>query len=193
VITRLVKEVDAPISIDTYKPKVAEECLKLGVKIVNDISGFRNQEMIKVAAKYNAKVIIMHMLGEPKTMQADPKYDNVIEDIKTFFKKRIKAVTEAGIKDVVLDPGIGFGKTLEHNLTILKNLEQFEELGYPLLVGASRKTFLGMITGLPVEERLESSLAAHVIAVMNGCSIIRTHDVKETRRAMMVVEAIRKT
>ncbi|MEK7623798.1 MAG: dihydropteroate synthase, partial [Patescibacteria group bacterium] len=129
--------------------------------------------------------------GEPKSMQENPTYTNVIEDIKNFFVERIQALKAAGVKDIILDPGIGFGKTLEHNLNILKHLEEFTTLGCPILVGPSRKSFIGKITGLPVEERLEGTLGAVAVSVMNGASIVRVHDVKACRRVLDIVDAIK--
>ncbi|MEK6876740.1 MAG: dihydropteroate synthase [Nanoarchaeota archaeon] len=191
IIKKLKDEIKVPISIDTYKPKVAEECIKLGASIINDINGLRNEEMIKVAAKYKVPVVIMHMKGTPKTMQHNPVYKDVIEEIKEFFSQQIKKAKKAGIKDIIIDPGIGFGKTAEHNLQILKNLSEFKELNCPILVGTSRKSFIGNITGLPVNERLEGTLAAISIAIINGANIVRVHDVKECKRAAMVADAVR--
>ena len=191
IIKKLKDEIKVPISIDTYKPKVAEECIKLGASIINDINGLRNEEMIKVAAKYKVPVIIMHMKGNPKTMQKNPEYEDVVKEIKQFLAQQIKKAKKAGINDIIIDPGIGFGKTTEHNLEILKNLNKFKELNCPILVGPSRKSFIGNITGLPVNERLEGTIAAISIAIMNGANIVRVHDVKECKRAVMVADAIK--
>ena len=191
VIAKLAKELKVPISIDTYKPKVAEECIKQGASIINDINGLRNEEMIKVAAKYEVPVVIMHMQGNPKTMQQSPVYNDVIAEIKEFFSMQIKKAKKSGINDIIIDPGIGFGKTTEHNLQILKNLSAFKELNCPILVGPSRKSFIGNITGLPVNERLEGTIASISIAIMNGANIVRVHDVKECKRAVMVADAIK--
>lgn len=192
VIESLVKETSVPISIDTYKPRVAEECLRAGARIINDVSGLRNEEMIKVVAQYKVPVVIMHMKGTPKNMQENPVYEDLVGEIKEFFRERIQAARETGIQDVILDPGIGFGKTLEHNLQILKRLGEFKELGYPILVGTSRKSFIGKLTGdAPAEQRLEGSLASMVIAVMNGATIVRVHDVKPAKKAVQVADAIK--
>jgi dihydropteroate synthase len=205
VVQRLVQESKVQegntlFSIDTYKPKVAEACLQAGVHIVNDINGLRNPEMIEVVAEHNTQhkqspvpVIIMHMLGNPKTMQVQENitYDDVVEDIKMFFKERIQAAKAAGIQDIILDPGIGFGKTVEHNLQILKRLGEFRELGCPLLMGSSRKSFIGKLTGAEVDDRLPGSIASMTVAVLNGASIVRVHDVQETKQAVQVVQAIR--
>ena len=191
VIKRLLKEVDVPISVDAYKPKVAEECINLGIHLINDITGLRNKEMIKIVAKYKVPVIIMHMKGEPKNMQENPIYDDVVKEVKEFLGSRIREAKKAGINYIIIDPGIGFGKTTDHNLQILKRLKEFRDLKCPILVGASRKSFIGNITGLPANERLEGTLAAVSIAVMNGANIVRVHDVKECKRAVQVADAIK--
>lgn len=191
VIEKLLKEINAPISIDTYKPKVAEECLKLGAHMVNDVTGLGNKNMIDIVKKYQVPAIIMHMKGKPKIMQNNPKYKDVVNDIRRFLKERILNARKAGIKQIIIDPGIGFGKTTEHNLQILKRLGEFKELKCPILIGPSRKTFIGNITGMPTGERLEGTLAAVAIAVMNGANIVRVHDVKECRRAVQIADAIR--
>ncbi len=191
IIDALAGSVSVPISIDTTKPEVARLALEHGATIVNDISGLRDPEMIAVVAKAKAPVVIMHMQGAPKSMQQDPQYTDVIAEIKDFFKMQITKARAAGITDITIDPGIGFGKTLEHNLIILKNLAAFKDLGCPLLVGTSRKSFIGALTGgLPTTERLEGTLASIAIAVFNGADIVRVHDVKAARRAIQVSAAI---
>jgi dihydropteroate synthase len=191
VIQRLLKEVDVPLSIDTYKPDVAAECLELGVHIVNDITGLRHRKMIEALSKYKPPVVIMHMKGTPKNMQEKPVYTDVIREIKEFINKRIQQAKKAGLNNFIVDPGIGFGKTTVHNLQILKRLNEFKSLGYPIMVGPSRKSFIGDITGLPVHERLEGTLASVSIAALNGADIIRVHDVKQCKRAIMIANAIR--
>ena len=191
IIKKLAKETNIPISIDTCKPKVAEECIKLGASVINDINGLRDEKMIKVAAKYKVPAVIMHMQGSPKAMQNNPFYKDVVKEIKEFFKAQIGKAKQAGIKDIIIDPGIGFGKTAGHNLQIFKNLNKFKGLKCPILVGPSRKSFIGNITGLPANERLEGTLAAISIAVFNGANIVRVHDVKECKRAVAVANAIR--
>jgi len=186
-----LKEIDVPISIDTYKPEVAEECIKAGASIINDITGLGSDKMIEVAVKYKVPVIIMHMLGNPKTMQQEIFYNDIIEDIKNFLKEKVGIARKAGIKGILIDPGIGFGKTTEHNLLILKKLGEFKSLGCPISVGPSRKSFIGNITGLPVDERVEGTIAAVTIAIMNGADIVRVHDVKECKRAIQIADAIR--
>jgi dihydropteroate synthase len=191
VVTRLVNDVSVPISIDTYKPLVADTCLKAGAHLINDITGLTNPNMRRVASKNNVPVILMHMLGTPKIMQQKPVYQDLLGELIAFFQKQIALAHKTGIQQIIIDPGIGFGKTVEHNLQILKHLEIFKTLGCPLLVGPSRKSFIGTITGLPVNERLEGTIAAVTVAVMNGANIVRVHDVKECRRAIQVVDAIR--
>lgn len=199
VVKQLVKEVDVPISIDTYKPEIAEACLQAGAKMINDITGLRgmsgHQGMAEVVAKYDALVCIMHMLGNPETMQHEPFYDDPIKEISKFLMGQVEVARAAGIKDenIILDPGIGFGKRLEDNLTIIKNMAAFKQLGFQTLIGVSRKSFIKMISNLEPEDRLEGTIAANVIAVMGGCDYIRVHDVEENRRAIEIAEAIRNT
>jgi dihydropteroate synthase len=191
VVTRLTQELSVPISIDTYKPLVARACLKAGAHLVNDITGLVDPAMATLVAKNDVPVIIMHMQGTPTNMQEHPVYHDVIKEINTFFHERIAVARNAGIKKTIIDPGIGFGKTLEHNLLILKHLDAFTTQGCPLLVGPSRKSFIGRITGLPAQERLEGTIAAVIVAVMNGAQLVRVHDVKECKRAIQVADAIR--
>ncbi|WP_320047253.1 dihydropteroate synthase [uncultured Ilyobacter sp.] len=194
VLERLVTEVDIPISIDTYKSEVAKECLKRGAHIINDISGLRgDSEMAKVISESDAYCILMHMQGMPKTMQENPKYDDLIDDLIYELKKSIDIGENAGIESqkIILDPGIGFGKTFDHNLEIINRLDEFKTLGKPILVGASRKKFIGDILGSEVDERLEGSLAVAAISVSKGASILRVHDVKETAKVLKVADAIK--
>lgn len=191
VITALAKSATVPLSIDTRHPAIARAALEAGASLVNDITGLRDQKMIDIVAKHKASVVIMHMQGEPKTMQDQPQYDDVVGEIKAFFAARIAAARAAGIADIILDPGIGFGKKLEHNLAILNRLEEFHELGCPLLIGASRKSFIGAITGAEIEDRLPGTIASSVAVVLKGVRFLRVHDVKECRQAIDVVDAIR--
>jgi dihydropteroate synthase len=191
VVTQLLDEVSVPISIDTYKPLVADACLKVGAHLINDITGLTNPEMRKVAVKHNVPVVIMHMQGSPKIMQQNPVYQDVLGEITTFFREQITTARNENIQQIIIDPGIGFGKTVEHNLQILKHLGAFKTLGCPILVGPSRKSFIGTITGLSVKERLDGTLAAITVAIMNGANVVRVHDVNECRRAVQVVDAIR--
>lgn len=189
VIEALAQKISLPLSIDTYKSGVAQRAVEAGARMINDITGLRDHQMIKVAAQYQVPVIIMHMRGVPKTMQKNPVYNDVIEDIKQFFQQQIQAAELAGIKQIILDPGLGFGKTLEHNLAILHRLAEFKDLGKPLLVGPSRKSFLGG----QVHDRLAGTLAAVAIAIYNGAYIVRVHDVKECKQALEVVYAVRRS
>lgn len=177
-------------SIDSYAPKVINYVLNHGFKIVNDITGLENDEVCKIAASYNAQVVIMHMQNNQTTMQNNPTYENVILEIDTYLKNQIQKAQSFGIKDIVLDVGIGFGKTLEHNLLLLKNLEHFKHFGYELLIGASRKSMIDKIIPTPIEDRLTGTLAIHLESIRNGASIIRCHDVKEHFQAIKVFEAI---
>ena len=164
--------------------------LSHGFKIVNDITGLQNDEVCRIAANYDAQVVIMHMQNDPTSMQNEPFYENVILEIDEYFKTQIEQAHSFGIKDIVLDVGIGFGKTLEHNLLLLKNLEHFKHFGYELLIGASRKSMINMITPSAIEDRLAGTLAIHLESIRNGASIIRCHDVKEHHQAIKVFEAI---
>ncbi len=192
VIQEIVPSTDALISIDTRHWQVAKEALANGANLINDVSGLRQKEMMSLAAETGAPVILMHMLGEPKTMQASPYYEDVVGDLSLFFQERLDAAVAAGVKRdrVVLDPGLGFGKTLEHNLQILGRLREFKSLGQPILVGASRKNFIGKISESD-EHRLEGGLAAASAAILNGANIVRVHDVKETVRAVRLIDGIR--
>ena len=177
-------------SIDSFSPKVIEYVLNHGFKIVNDITGLENDEVCKLVSKYNAQAVIMHMQNNQTNMQEAPFYEDVIVEIDDFFTKRLEKVKSFGVKDIVLDVGIGFGKTLEHNLLLLKNLEHFKHFGYELLIGASRKSMIDKITPTEVINRLPGTLAIHLESIRNGASIIRCHDVKEHFQAIKVFEAI---
>ena len=177
-------------SIDSYSPLVINYVLNHGFKIVNDITGLQNDEVCKIAAKYNAQVVIMHMQNNPTNMQEEPYYENVILEIDEYLRNQIEKAQSFGIKDIVLDVGIGFGKTLEHNLLLLKNLEHFKHFGYELLIGASRKSMIDKITPTAIEDRLAGTLVIHLESIRNGASIIRCHDVKEHFQAIKVFEAI---
>ena len=194
VIRAISKKVRAAISIDTRKAKVADAALEAGASIVNDVSALRGDPgMAGVVAKYRAKIILMHMKGRPKDMQADPRYIDVVKDIARSLKGSIDLAKRAGIKDdkIILDPGIGFGKTVGHNLEILRGLGHFKKLGYPLCVGTSRKSFIGKILDSEDPEgRLAGSLATAAVAAMNGANIIRAHDVGLTRQVLKIVDSI---
>ena len=177
-------------SCDSYEPQVVQKALESGFSIINDITGLQNDEVCRLCASYNATVVIMHMQGNPQTMQENPHYDNILSEVYDFFEKRVQKAESFGIKDVILDVGIGFGKTLENNLVLLKNLEHFLTLQKPLLVGASRKSMINKITSSKVEQRLAGTLALHLEAVKNGASILRVHDVFEHNQALKVFKAL---
>lgn len=177
-------------SLDSYAPKVLDYALNRGFSIVNDITGLENDEVCKIASSYNAKVVIMHMQKKPEDMQEKPEYEDVILDIDQFFNERIEKAKSFGIEEIILDVGIGFGKTLEHNLMLLKNMEHFKHFGCELLIGASRKSMIDMITPSTIEERLPGTLAIHLDSIKRGASIVRCHDVKEHFQAIKVQEAI---
>lgn len=185
---------DTLFSIDTTKYRVAEEALKLGTHFVNDISGMQKEpRLVDLCHQYNAGYILMHSQGNPKTMQQDPAYDNVVQDIFRFFEKQLQRVDEKRLDRVVLDPGIGFGKTLDHNLKLLANLTEFQKLGYPIMVGASRKSMIGTLLGdRPVDDRVTGTVAVHYHALMKGANIIRVHDVKEASDSLKIFNAISK-
>lgn len=176
----------AIFSADTYEPLVVQKALDSGFKIINDITGLENDDVCKLIAQYNAQAVIMHMQGNPQTMQNNPKYDDLLDDIYSFFKLRIQKAESLGVKDIVLDVGIGFGKTLEHNISLIKNLEHFLTLQKPLLVGASRKSMIDKIYPCEVSKRLPGTLEVHMESVRNGASIIRVHDVAEHAQALAV-------
>lgn len=180
------------ISVDTYKPEVAERALFAGASIINDVTGLRDPRMLDVAVEHDASVVIMHMKGEPRTMQKSPRYRDVVSEVADFLRDRVGAAEQAGIRPdrIMVDPGIGFGKTLDHNLEIIARLRELKVLGKPLVIGVSRKSFIGKITGLPPEGRLEGSLAAAVLAVRNGADVVRVHDVAETVRALAVANPV---
>ncbi len=182
------------VSIDTYKAEVAEAAVEAGAAMLNDISALRlDAGLAAVAAGAGIPICIMHMLGTPETMQSNPEYENnVCDEINAFFKERIAAAVGSGIRmeNIIIDPGIGFGKTVEHNLEIIDRLKEFQVHGRPVLVGASRKSFIGKTLDVEVGDRLEGSIAAAVISVVNGAGIVRVHDVEETVRAVRMADAI---
>lgn len=192
VVERLSKARPGRVSIDTMKPIVAEAALYGGASMVNDVSGLRDSKMIEAVSEHDAAVVIMHMKGEPRTMQKEPRYKDVVADILAFLENRVAAAEAGGVtpKKILIDPGIGFGKTVDHNLEILSRLGEFKALGKPIVIGVSRKSFIGKLTGLPPESRVEGSLAAAVLAVREGASIVRVHDVPETVRALRIADAV---
>lgn len=196
VIEALSKRVNVPISIDTYKAEVAKRALDAGASMINDISGLRfDHDMPKVAAEHKVPVVIMHIKGNPGTMQDNPVYEALIPEIMDYLRISIMFALKLGMREdmIILDPGIGFGKTAEHNLEIIHNLKEFTCLQKPLLIGVSRKAFIGKILGgAPASERLEGTAAAVAASIMNGANIVRVHDVKEMVKVAKVVDAIRK-
>ncbi len=181
-----------PLSIDTVKPAVMRESIRAGAAIINDIAGFRMPGALEAVANTNAALCVMHMQGEPQTMQQAPAYQDVVTEVVDFLAERLKVLGEAGVppERLILDPGFGFGKTLEHNLAMLNALERFRVDGLPVLVGMSRKTMLGAITGRPVGERVVAGAAAALVAMQNGARIIRTHDVAPTRDVIRLWAAL---
>ena len=181
------------ISTDTTKSDVAGPCLESGADIINDVSGLQNDPRIAtLCAQYDAALVIMHSKGNPRTMQNNPEYDAVVEEVYAFLKKQTQFAQKAGVLNLIVDPGIGFGKTLDHNLSLLAHLNRFSDLGYPVLIGASRKSLIQkLIPNRPTDERLPATLAIHYDAMMRGASILRVHDVRETVDTVHFFEAIR--
>jgi len=193
VIKKLASRVKVPISIDTYKSRVAKKAIDAGATMVNDISALRMDEaMANIVRSSKVPVCLMHMQGTSRNMQKNPKYKDVVSEIFTFFRERIDFCEQAGIEveKTIVDPGIGFGKTVLHNLEILRNLDQFKSLGRPIMIGVSRKSFIGKVLQVEPEERLEGSLASAMWCMIKGASILRVHDVKETKKAVKMLEAI---
>ena len=191
VIYELKKKLKIPVSIDTYKSEVAEEALKAGAVIVNDISGFRFDEKIAdVTSKYDASCILMHIKGTPKEMQKNPVYENVVEEVYEYLNESISIAKNSGIHQIITDVGIGFGKTLQHNIDLLKNLKVFRKLNFPILLGVSRKSFIDKIFPAAINERLEGTIAANTVGILNGANIIRVHDVLENVRAAKITDKL---
>ena len=193
VIEGIRKESDVCISIDTTKSQVATAALNSGASVINDVSAMEvDQLMVDVALKFDCPLIIMHMKGTPKNMQDDPQYESLISDIKDYLLDRADFIISKGInpKKIVIDPGIGFGKTVENNFEIIKNLNHFTTMNFPVLLGASRKSFIGISLNLPEKDRLEGSLAANIIGLQNGAKIFRVHDVAETNKALIIANKI---
>jgi dihydropteroate synthase len=199
-IERLVPVIEALaadgacVSVDTAGASVAARALDAGAAIVNDVTALRDPAMAPLIAETGAGVVLMHMRGTPATMQEDPRYDDVVRDVRDWLELRVRGARRLGVTDeqIVVDPGIGFGKTATHNFELLARLEEFGALGRPLLIGVSRKSFLGKALDLPVGKRLEGGLAATAIAVLHGAHVVRTHDVAETLRAVKVAEEVRR-
>ena len=193
VIKAIREQTDCLISIDTYKASVAEVALDLGADIINDISSLSyDKNMANLVSNRKVPVILMHMQGSPQDMQFNPNYNNLIDDLIYFFKTRIKIANKAGILDnmIILDPGIGFGKNVEDNFEIIRELKQIEAMGYPVLLGPSRKSFIGKVLNLPVKDRLEGTMASIAVGIINGAKIVRVHDVLEAKRTVLIVEKL---
>jgi len=195
VIATLRAEVDVPLSIDTCKPEVMLAAVQAGAGMINDVYALRNEGALEAAVSLGVPVCLMHMQGQPRSMQQDPRYENVVTEVSSFLLERAAALTAAGFRarDIVLDPGFGFGKTLAHNVELFQAIPQLVALGYPMMVGVSRKSMLGAITGKPVEQRVSASVAAAVLAAGAGASILRVHDVDATLDALKVLQALSST
>jgi len=195
VIKGLSEKIDIPISIDTYKSEVASEALRAGASVINDISALKfDPRMISIAADAGVPVILMHMKGTPKDMQDNPLYENLVHDIITFLKKAIERAVKGGISEelIIVDPGIGFGKSFDHNLEILKELNRFQSIGRPLLLGTSRKAFIGHILDKHTHERDNGTMATIAAGIMNGAQMVRVHNVKMTREVVKIVDAVKR-
>jgi dihydropteroate synthase len=194
VVKRLAAEVDVPISIDTRKPEVAGAALDAGAVVVNDVSGARDPLMFEVVRRWGAGLVMMHMLGEPKTMQEDPRYVDVVREVRAYLADRVGSAVAAGIDRgrLAVDPGLGFGKTYQHNLTLMRDIGAFLDLGVPVVVGPSRKSFIGAALGdLPMDQRLEGTAGAVAWLAGQGAHVVRVHDVAEMVRVVRMVDAIR--
>jgi len=193
LVEALAGEITVPISIDTYKSEIARRALDAGAEVVNDISGLRfDPEMIGLLAQRGAPVIVMHMQGVPRDMQKEPAYDDVVGDIVRFLRERAEAAVQGGVEaaKIMIDPGIGFGKTLEHNLEIIRRLDEFSSLGYPLVLGTSRKRFIGAVLDRPVGERLLGTAATVAFAIARGVDVVRVHDVEEISEVVRMADAL---
>jgi dihydropteroate synthase len=191
VIEGIRRQSDIVLSIDTYKADVARQAIEAGVQIVNDISALRfDSGMPDVIRACGASVILMHMKGNPETMQQDPYYDDVVGEVGTFLNERAEYAVRAGIRQILIDPGIGFGKRFEDNITLIRSLKELTRFGFPLAIGVSRKSFIGTILDLPVDRRMEGTIAATVLAMVNGARLVRVHDVGEIKKAVMVYQVV---
>ncbi len=194
VVKRLAAEVDVPVSIDTRKAAVAGPAIDAGATIVNDVSAGRDPDMFGLVRDAGVGLVLMHMLGEPKTMQEDPKYDDVVSEVHDFLAERLQAAIDAGVprEAIAVDPGLGFGKAFEHSMALMRHTEKLLDLGAPLLVGPSRKSFIGeALDAVPVAERMEGTAGAVAWLAIHGAHIVRVHDVREIVRVLRVIDAIR--
>jgi dihydropteroate synthase len=193
-ISEIKSRIKIPVSIDTYKSEVAREALKAGAEIVNDISGFRfDDKMAETVREYNASCILMHIKGTPKNMQLNPEYKDVLEEVKNYLSESCETAQYFGIEQIIIDPGIGFGKTLEHNIKLIQNLDYFKPLGYPVLIGLSNKSFIDKISPASIDERLEGTIASNTVGILNGANILRVHNVLNNKRASVTADALKKT
>ena len=192
VIEKLSQATDVPISIDTYKPQIMQAAIGSGASMINDVKALQEEGALEIASDLGVPVCLMHMRGDPSMMQNKPNYDNVVEEVVAFLQDRLKACNLHGIHDynIVIDPGIGFGKTLEHNLQLLAAVPELKSLGHEILIGVSRKTIIGDLLQRPVEQRMSASIGLAVQSVLNGAKIVRVHDVQETYDAVRSVEAV---
>lgn len=184
VIEAISRKSSIPLSIDTTKPEVARAAVLSGAQMINSIGGFTDPEMADAACKLKKPLVVMHMRGTPQTMQKNPRYKNVTREVAGFLERQVTMLGNRGAGRIIVDPGIGFGKTAKHNMTLLRELKKIVALGYPVMVGASRKSFIGSIAGASLEKRLGGSIGAHLWAVMQGAELIRVHDVYEHRQAL---------
>ena len=193
-VIKALAQAGVPLSIDTYKPEVMRAAIDAGADIVNDVCALQENGALEIVAASQVGVCLMHMQGRPQTMQVDPQYQEVVKEVADFLAARLKAAEQAGIarERIVLDPGFGFGKRTEHNLTLLNHLSSLQLSGLPLLIGLSRKSVLGQVVGLSIDERIHASIAASVVSVMKGANIVRVHDVKPTVDALNIVSAVMK-
>ena len=191
-VVRALADWRVPISVDTLKPAVMRAALEAGADLINDVNGFRAPGAVEAVRDGDAALCVMHMQGEPRTMQADPQYRDVVGEVAAFLDERVATLCDAGVarERIVLDPGFGFGKTLAHNLTLFAHMDRLGSAGLPVLAGVSRKSMLGAITGRPVDQRLGASVAAALLAVQKGARIVRVHDVADTVDALKVLEAV---
>ena len=193
VIKKLREKTDTVISIDTTKSSVADNACNIGADIVNDISGLSfDRRMIDIIIKHDCPIILMHILGNPKTMQENPSYDNLISDINNHLLDRANFALNKGVKkhNIILDPGIGFGKTIDDNFSIINNIDQLNDLGYPVLIGVSRKSFIGKTLDVDEDNRIEGTIASNIIALDRGCKIFRVHDIIEAKRSLVIANKI---
>jgi len=193
VVDALARGLDVPLSVDTRRAEVAEACVAAGASIINDVSGFRDPAMVAVAAACDAGLVVMHMLGEPKTMQVEPHYDDVVAEVREYLGVQAGMLEAAGVarERIAVDPGLGFGKTTAHNLELLRRLDEIASLGYPVLIGASRKRFIGEVTGVTTPSaRVHGSTAVALWSAAHGAGVVRVHDVSATVESLAMLTAI---